>query len=338
MSHPERSARPEPASGEGSAVLFLPEHEATGPKDAPVVVALGGISANRHICSNDTDPSPGWWENIWGSNGPLHELIAGSRPHPSAARLVGVDFIDGGEGPDGRPERDITTTDQADAVAAVLDELGVQRVHTLIGSSYGGMVSLAFAEKYPERIERLVVIGAAHRTHGMTLALKVLQRRIVELGLDTGRAHEGMILARALAITTFRSEREFDRRFGCHPQRSARPEPQGREGPVAGSAAESYLRRHGEKFADRFSPARFLALSLSGDVHNVDPSKITARTTLVAAEGDRNVPRELIDELAARLDGPARIVELKSEIGHDAFLTETESMGRILREALEEVI
>ena len=309
-----------PFVGSPSSLSLLPMYEVTGPANAPVVVALGGISANRHICSNDADPSPGWWQNVWGTGGPLHELIAGSRLQPPAYRLLGVEFLDAGAREDGRPDGELTTSDQADAVAAVLDELGVQRVHALIGASYGGMVSLAFAEKYPDRLERLVVIGAAHRTHGITLALKVLQRRIVELGLDTGRAREGMVLARALAITTFRSERDFDRRF------------------TSFEVAESYLRRHGEKFADRFSPARFLALSLSGDVHNVDPSTITARTTLVPATGDRNVPRELIDELASRLGGPRRIVELVSEVGHDAFLTETESMSRILRDALEESV
>jgi homoserine O-acetyltransferase len=311
VSHPERS--------EGTAVLSLPEYEVIGPKDAPVVVALGGISANRHICSNDADPSRGWWEDV-----------ARSSLQPPAFRLVGIEFIDGGTGADGRPEREITTTDQADAVAAVLDQLSVERVHALIGASYGGMVALAFAEKYPERVERLVVISAAHRTHGITLALKVLQRRIVELGLDTGRARDGVILARGLAITTFRTERDFDRRFSRHPERS--------EGSAVVFPVESYLRHHGEKFADRFSPARFLALSLSGDLHNVDPSRVTARTTLVAADGDRNVPRELIDELASQLGGPSRIVELKSEIGHDAFLTETEAMSRILRDALGESV
>src|SRR5687768_16926180 len=176
----------------------MPTYEVTGPDNAPVVVALGGISAHRHIVSNDADPSPGWWENV-----------ARSSLQPTAFRLVGIDFIDGGATPDGRPEREISVIDQADAVAAVLDELGVDRVHALIGASYGGMVALAFAEKYPDRVERLVVIAAAHRTHGITLALKVLQRRIVEFALDAGRGREGVILARGLAITTFRSEQDF---------------------------------------------------------------------------------------------------------------------------------
>lgn len=298
---------PEPLA---ASALDLPRYEVIGPppSDAPVVFVLGGISANRHICSSEADPSPGWWEKIAGPDRALNT---------TRYALVSFDFLDGGEQPDGRPERDVSMGDQADALAAVIDHLGVPRVHALVGASYGGMVGLAFAERYPDRLERLVVIGAAHRTHPMTMALKALQRRIVELGLDTGRARDAMVIARALAVTTFRSEREFGRRFRSYTE------------------AESYLLRHGEKFADRFSPARFLALSLSGDVHNVDPSRITTRTTLVAAEGDRNVPRELVNELARLIGGPCEVVELPSAIGHDAFLTETEAMGRILRDALE---
>jgi homoserine O-acetyltransferase len=304
--HPERS--------EGSAaVTELPAFEVVGPRDAPAVVVLGGISANRHVRSTGDDPSPGWWESV----------AALTTKHYS---LVGVDFIDGGERPDGRPERIVTIADQADAVAAVLDHLGIPRLHALVGASFGGMVSLALAERYPERVERLVVIGAAHRTHPMTIAVKVIQRRIVEMGLDTNRAREAMVLARALAITTFRSAPEFDKRFNGPPEEDY--------GAVS-FPVESYLFHHGEKLARRFTPARFLALSLAGDLHSVDPSRITACTTLVAIEGDRNVPPELVAELAGRVAGPCTLLTLPSEIGHDAFLKDTEAVGRILRAALE---
>ena len=39
----------------------------------------------------------------------------------------------------------IDTHDQARAIAAVLDRLGVARARAVVGSSYGGMVALAFA-------------------------------------------------------------------------------------------------------------------------------------------------------------------------------------------------
>lgn len=53
---------------------------------------------------------------------------------------------------------DITIADMADSVAAVLDALKLDKV-VLIGHSMGGYVSLAFAEKYPER---LVGLGMFH--------------------------------------------------------------------------------------------------------------------------------------------------------------------------------
>ena len=68
--------------------------------------------------------------------------------------MLGFDFLDGGRGSDGRPERIVTTHDQADALARVLDEIGVERIQAFVGASYGGMVALAFAERYP-RARRL---------------------------------------------------------------------------------------------------------------------------------------------------------------------------------------
>lgn len=304
---------------EGSAVQ-VPPYEVSGPQDAPILVALGGISANRHVCSSPANASRGWWEEIAGRERALDT---------SRYRVAGIDFVDAGRGSDGRPERTVTTHDQADALAAVLDELEVASVHAVIGASYGGMVALAFAERYPERLERLVVIGAAHRPYPMTTALRVIQRRIVELGWETGRAHDALVLARALATTTYRSAKEFADRFSRH------PEERSDGGSTVVFPVEQYLLHQGEKFAARFTPARFLALSLSADLHTIDPSRITTPTTLVAAEGDTNVPREQLDELARLAGGPCRLVDLPSTKGHDAFLTEPEALGRILTEALE---
>ena len=81
-------------------------------------------------------------------------------------------------------------------------------------------------------------------------------------------------------------------------------------------------------------PERFLALSLSTDLHRVDPSRITTPTTLVAAEGDTIVPREQIVALAAGLAGARELVELHTRVGHDAFLVETTKVSAILAAAL----
>lgn len=273
-------------------------YELVGPDDARVVVALGGISATRHTRS--------WWPAI------AHE---GGAIDLRRFRVLGVDYLDGGESPDGRPARSVTTRDQADAIAESLDALEIARVNTIVGASYGGMVALAFAERYPDRLDQLVAISAPARAHPMAVALRSIQRQIVELALDAGRAEAGLALARQLAVTTYRSAEEFGERFDAN-------------------SVLDYLRHQGEKFARRFSAARYLALSHSLDTHAVDAAAIRTPTTVVAARGDAIVPLEQLQELADTLAGPSALRVTQTFTGHDAFLAEPQAVGAIIRNSL----
>lgn len=51
---------------------------------------------------------------------------------------------------------------QADFVKDVLKKLGVTQPVTLIGHSLGANVSLIFAEKYPDKVDKLVLVDAAY--------------------------------------------------------------------------------------------------------------------------------------------------------------------------------
>src|ERR1700745_231752 len=46
----------------------------------------------------------------------------------------------------------------ADALAVLLDELGIDRVH-LVGNSLGGGTAVRFALNFPDRVGRLVLMG-----------------------------------------------------------------------------------------------------------------------------------------------------------------------------------
>jgi cystathionine gamma-synthase len=295
----------------------LPVFELTGAEGAPLVVVLGGISASAHVTATMENPAPGWWDAVVGPN----RAVDSTR-----FRILGLEYRDGGRGSDGRPLRIVSTHDQADALAAVLDTLGVRRARAVIGASYGGMVGLAFAERYSDRLEQLVVISAPHEPHPMSTALRSLQRRIVFLGLDTGSEAEALTLARGLAMTTYRSAREFQSRFDVAPTAVSAND--------AVFPVEAYLRKHGERFAAQCTPARFLALSLSADLHRVKPRNITTPTLLVAAADDGIVPGEQMQLLAATLGGPNRLVEIPTTRGHDAFLTEPEAIGSLLAYSL----
>jgi homoserine O-acetyltransferase len=287
-------------------VAALPRYTLVGKTDAPIVVVLGGISATRHVVFGENGEA-GWWSKVAGE---------GQAIDLTRWRVLGLDYMDGGRDATGRPRRQVSTHDQAQWLARVLSAIGAGRAHSIVGSSYGGMVALAFAERFPQLVERLVVISAPHESHPMSTALRTLQRRTVELGLETGRVTDAMSIARGIAMTTYRTAGEFAERFNSH------------------FAVDAYLRDRGARFADRMRPERFLALSLSTDLHKVDPSRITTPTTIVAAEGDTIVPRGQLDALASRLGGARHLIDLPTRVGHDAFLVETAAVSSIINAAL----
>jgi len=49
-------------------------------------------------------------------------------------------------------------TSYSDALAAFLDALGLPSVH-IVGSSFGSLVAMSFASRFPERVQRLVLLG-----------------------------------------------------------------------------------------------------------------------------------------------------------------------------------
>jgi len=70
-------------------------------------------------------------------------------------QLLRLDFL--GQGLSDKPLADhYPLSQQADLAAALLDELGIQKVF-LVGLSYGGMVAQHFAHRHPERLHKLLL-------------------------------------------------------------------------------------------------------------------------------------------------------------------------------------
>lgn len=285
----------------------------------PAVVVLGGISSGRLVAAPTGAGAAGWWQEMVGPGRAIDV-----RRHT----VIGLDFLGGAGGSTGASAPDfprVTTQDQARLVAAVLNHLGIRRAATVVGSSYGGMVALAFGALFGDRADRLLVISAAHESHPMATALRSLQRRAVRLGLGTDRLHEGMAIARGLAMTTYRTAGEFAERFGGAPEDT----PAGPRFPV-----EAYLEHHGDLFSRRFSPWSFLCLSESIDLHRVDPTRVETPATLVSVDGDTLVPPWQMRALAAGMRPGATLTEIQSDFGHDAFLKEVGAISEIIRTTL----
>ncbi len=290
-----------------------------GAADAPVVCALGGISATRRVCLTE-EPRQSWWRQMAGPGRPLDT---------ERCQILSFDYL-GGSGESTGPglgERfpSVSTYDQAEALVRLLDRLGVKALRAIAGGSYGGMVALAFGERFPERVERLLVLCATDRPHPLGTAWRTVQRDIVRLAVDSGRGREGLALARALAMSTYRSAEEFAARFAG---------PAVFEAGRARFPVERYLAARGADYAAQHRPEAFLCLSESIDLHRVEASRICVPTVAVAVREDLLAPPGEVRAMVARLHS-ARLHEISSVYGHDAFLKESEQLRSVFAAVLE---
>lgn len=281
----------------------------TGRADGPLIVALGGISANRFVATGEYR-SIGWWPGLVGE---------GLAVDPARHRILGFDFAADESGV-AAP----STFDQAEILAEAIALAGGGPA-VVIGASYGAMVALALAARRPELVAKLVIISAAHEPHSAATAQRELQRRIVGLGIAAGRDLEGLSIARGLAMTTYRTPEEFGARFaGGIPDAD----------PLGVSEIGAYLRARGDVYGEVMSPRRFLSLSASIDRHQVDPAEVRAPALLIGASTDRVVPPAQMQALAGLLpDAELHIVDCL--YGHDMFLKEAERVGALVGPFLE---
>ena len=328
--HTERRQRENVAREGVAEAPGLPpiRYEISGLEGAPAIVVLGGISASRHVARNNLNQAPGWWEGVVGSRRAIDT---------ERFSVIGIDWATNRRG---TTDREVTpgasidaaesagvvsTFDQARAVCAVLDTIGVRSARALVGASYGGMVALAFAARHGARAQRVVAIGAAHESDALTTTLRSIQRRIVALGEKAGAPGDGVALARALAMTTYKTRAEFAARFPLTPL----PDEDGIVFP-----AEEYVVARGRDYATRTTPQDFRALTLSCDLHSVVPEEITVPCTLIAVKEDLLVPIEKIRELRSRLRVKANLIELSSVHGHDSFLNDGDRMAPFIADAV----
>lgn len=286
-----------------------------GPEHGPLVVVAGGISAGRRVA--DAADGPGWWSWLVRDGGPVDTR---------RVRVLAFDWLPDTDAPE---LLTVTPADQARLLALLLTELGEPQVDAFIGASFGGCVGLSFAALYPEHLGRLLAISAAHRTHPGATAWRGVQRRILQLGLETGREAEAVSLARQLAMTTYRTADEFDLRFGG----AGAPDQAGDPYAVC-----DYLIARGQAYVDQTSARRWIALSDALDRHDVAPEAVPAPLTILGFTSDQLVPVADLQDLAECAPNLDRLITAPSIFGHDAFLKEREVVSRTVETFLSPLL
>ena len=299
--------------GEGRQILVV--HALTGSADAagdwwaPLVGPEQVLDTDKYgvICLNLLG-------SRYGTSGPTSRNPEGGRAYGKSFPLVSV-------------------RDMARAQWRLLHALGISKLAVAVGGSLGGMVAQEVALERPGEVSRVVSIAAPSRIGQLAVGWNAIQLDMIDkLGM------EGLELARQLAMTTYRSELDFELRFAGRAEQDGTP------------AVVSYLRHQGRKLLERFDPETYRALVRAMDTHDIGRGRdgvvpalhrlavYGTRLTGVGIEGDilygTNQVRAMVDDAAvAGMDAAYR--EIHSTKGHDAFLVEWDQMATILGEALK---
>ena len=315
------------------------------------VLVEHALTGDSHVAgpASAGHPTPGWWDGVVGPG----LAIDTDRFFVVCSNVLGG--AQGTTGPSSLDERGrhygssfpvITIRDQVAVEVGLADHLGIEVWHAVIGGSMGGMRALEWAVGEPDRLRRAVVLAVGAAATADQIALCSLQIRAIKSDpffaggdyYNSGHVpFEGLAIARGLGQFSYRTEEEFEVRFGRDAQD---------ESDVLGSgryAIESYLGYHGDKLAKRFDPNSYIVLSEAMNHHDLGRGRggvaralasVKVPVTVAGIATDRLYPLRLQEQLVEYLSNAEPLYVVSSGAGHDGFLLEVEQVGKVIATAL----
>jgi homoserine O-acetyltransferase/O-succinyltransferase len=317
------------------------------------VLLCHALTMDQYVASpHPVTGKPGWWDRVVGPG----LTIDTNRYFLICANVLGSCM--GSTGPaSAAPDSDgayamrfpvVTIADMVRAQMALLDVLGIDRLHAVVGGSMGGMQALALAAHYPQRVDRALVIASAARHSAQNIAFHEVGRQAIMAdpawhgGDYAARGvvpSKGLSVARMAAHITYLSEAGLTEKFGRRLQdRDAKT-----FGFDADFQIESYLRHQGISFVDRFDANSYLYITRAMDYFDLaEPHGgrladafrgSPVRFGLISFDSDWLYPtaesRRIVQALHAA-GAQASFVELSSPFGHDAFLLDSPELWRLI--------
>ncbi|MFK4004482.1 homoserine O-acetyltransferase [Qipengyuania sp. NPDC077563] len=325
------------------------------------ILLCHALTGDQHVASpHPVTGKPGWWERMVGPGKPIDT----DRYHVICANVIGSCM--GSTGPaslagDGTPYAMrfpvITIRDMVRALVGLLDALGIEKLHTVVGGSMGGMQALSLAANWPERAARVLVIASTSRHSAQNIAFHELGRQAIMADPRWNKGDyyggeapdNGLAVARMAAHITYLSEEALTAKFG----RNLQDRPDGTRGAKsfgfdADFQVESYLRYQGNGFTQRFDANSYLYITRAMDYFDLAEENggklanafagTAARFCLVSFDSDWLYPtaesRHVVRALNAA-GAAVSFVELSAPHGHDSFLLDVPALDRVVKGFIE---
>lgn len=325
-------------------------------KDNAILITTG-LSPSAHICSSLEDPSEGWWEKIVGEG----KYIDTQKYFVICINSLGSCFGSSGPAsykPDSEDKYGLTfpevqIEDMASSMKPVIDELGVTKLHTIVGPSMGGMTAMSLIKQFPEITKNLILISTAASCRPFAIALRSLQRSLITSDQNWNEGNyenknlplDGMMQARYLGMITYRSPTEWNNRFG---RKKSEKTHNVKDFSSNRFAIQDYLKSRSNDFVSDFDPNAYLYISRSIDTFDLVEENETIgdifqgfhlnRVLILGVDEDYIFPFDCLEELSDAFKSASKDVSIKklpSLNGHDSFLVDHENFGSSIKEFLE---
>lgn len=341
---------------EGCEIAYETYGELNADKSNAILLCHA-LTGDQYVASDHPiTGKPGWWERMVGPGKPIDT----DRFHVICANVIGSCMGSTGPAstaPDGEPYGMrfpvITIRDMVRGLVALLDGLGVEKLHAVVGGSMGGMQTLSLAANWPDRAERVLVLASTARHSAQNIAFHELGRQAIMAdpnwadgayyGSDA-KPDNGLAVARMAAHITYLSEEGLTEKFG----RRLQDRDSKSFGFEADFQVESYLRYQGSGFTQRFDANSYLYITRAMDYFDLAEEHggkladafagTTARFCLVSFDTDwlysTAESRHVVHALNAT-SAKVSFVELSASAGHDSFLLPHEQLDKVVRGFIE---
>lgn len=331
--------------------------ELNGNKSNAILV-LHALSGDAHAAGvySEEDDKPGWWDIMIGSGKPIDTdkyFVICSNVIGGCMGSTGPDSIDPKTGKEyGMTFPVITIKDMVEAQKELIDHLGIDTLHCIIGGSMGGMQALQWAKTYPERFKAAIPIATTTRLSPQSIAFDEVGRQAIisDPNWNKGNYYDGpspdkgLATARMLGHITYLSDESMHQKFG----RRLKGDDYAYEF-LTEFQVESYLHYQGERFTQRFDANSYIYLTKAMDYFDLADGYSTLQAALKGCKSkflvltystDWLFPTYQIKDLITALRGnnvDVSFCEIKSAYGHDSFLIKNPMQEQLIRGFLSNI-
>ena len=245
----------------------------------------------------------------------------------------------------------ITIQDMVRSIKILLNYIGIESLHAIVGGSMGGMQTLCFAILYPRIAKMFIPIATSYASNPNIIAINKVMKEVIMLDpafnggnyeINGDYRFKGLQIARMLGFTQYISldtmQNKFSRKYVLD---------DGHFDMFGRFEIERYLDYNGATFASLFDPLCYLYLiravsiydaSLGFDCLESALSQIQSPLHLIGFSGDNMFPIDemrYIKECMDKLGKDSTLDIIDSNYGHDGFLVEIEKYGHIIKGLLD---